>query len=67
VLRIRRIHGTLMSYPGNDRFAFQVFERSRGYLVEFPNFTTGLCPELVTRLNLLVGSENVRIEKITFQ
>jgi DNA polymerase-3 subunit alpha len=67
VLRIRRLHGTLMSYPGRDRFAFQVFERGRGYLVEFPNFTTGVCPELISRLTLLVGTENVRVEPITFQ
>lgn len=67
VLRLRRIHGTIMSFPGGDRFAFQVFERGRGYLVEFPNFTTGLCAELVAKLNLLVGSENVRVETITFQ
>lgn len=67
VLRLRRIHGTIMSYPGIDRFAFQVFERSRGYLVEFPNFTTGVCPELITKLKLLVGVENVRVEPITFQ
>lgn len=67
VLRLRRMHGILMSYPGNDRFAFQVFERERGYLVEFPNFTTGLCPELVTRLRMLVGNDNVTVERITFQ
>ncbi len=67
VLRLRRMHGILMSYPGNDRFAFQVFERERGYLVEFPNFTTGLCPELVTRLRVLVGTDNVTVERITFQ
>ena len=67
VLRMRRIHGTVMSYPGNDRFAFHVFEQGHGYLVEFPNFTTQFCPELVGRLRLLVGSENVRIEAITFQ
>jgi hypothetical protein len=67
VLRLRRIHGTVMSYPGNDRFAFHVFERGRGYLVEFPNFTTGVCPELISKLQLLVGSENVRVEPITFQ
>ena len=67
VLRMRRIHGTVMSYPGNDRFAFHVFEQGHGYLVEFPNFTTQLCPELISRLRLLVGSENVRIEAITFQ
>ncbi len=67
VLRMRRIHGTVMSYPGNDRFAFHVFEQGHGYLVEFPNFTTQLCPELISRLRLLVGSENVRVEAITFQ
>ena len=67
VLRMRRIHGTVMSYPGNDRFAFYVYERGRGYLVEFPNFTTGYCPELISKLNLLVGPENVRVEPITFQ
>jgi len=67
VLRIRRIHGTMMSYPGRDRFAFQVFERGRGYLVEFPNFTTGLCSELINRLHGLVSPEDIRVEPITFQ
>ena len=67
VLRMRRIYGIASTYPGNDRFAFQVFERNRGYLIEFPSLTIGLCPELVSRLNFLVGSENVRIETITFQ
>ncbi len=66
VLRLRRIHGTIMSYPGNDRFAFHVFERGRGYLVEFPNFTTGMCQDLLSKLRLLVGSDNVRVEPITF-
>jgi hypothetical protein len=67
VLRLRRIHGTVMSYPGNDRFAIHVFERGRGYLVEFPNFTTGVCPELIAKLQFLVGADNVRVEPITFQ
>jgi DNA polymerase-3 subunit alpha len=67
VLRLRRLHGIIISYPGNDRFAFHVFERGRGYLLEFPNFTAGLCPELITRLHSLIGPENVRIEPITIQ
>jgi hypothetical protein len=67
VLRVRRIYGLVMSYPGNDRFAFHVFERGQGYLVEFPNFTTGYCSELVVKLQQLVGAENLRIDKITFQ
>ena len=67
VLRVRRIYGLVMSYPGNDRFAFHVFERGQGYLMEFPNFTTGYCSELVVKLQQVVGVENIRIEKITFQ
>jgi hypothetical protein len=67
VLRMRSIHGTAMSFPGNDRFAFHVFEKGHGYLVEFPNFTTGLCPDLLSKLRLLAGSENVRVEPIMFQ
>jgi hypothetical protein len=67
VLRLRRIHGMITSYPGEDRFAFHVFERGRGYLLEFPNFTAGVCDELLERLRGLVGSDNVRVERITFQ
>jgi DNA polymerase-3 subunit alpha len=66
-IRIRQIYGTLITYPGKDRFAFQVFERGRGYLIEFPNFTTGLCPELINRLKAFIPAEQVRIEPITFQ
>jgi DNA polymerase III subunit alpha len=67
VLRMRRIHGIASSYPGSDRFAIHVFERNRGYLIEFPNLTTHLCSELITKLNVVVGSENVHIDPVTFQ
>ena len=66
-LLMRRIFGVMISQPGNDRFAFHIFERSRGHLLEFPNLTTGLCPELVAELHKLVGADNVRVEPITFQ
>ncbi|MBN2148162.1 MAG: DNA polymerase III subunit alpha [Anaerolineales bacterium] len=66
-LRLRQAYGVLISYPGNDRFALQIYERGHGYRIEFPNFTTGLSSELVTRLRALVGTENLLIEKLTFQ
>ena len=66
-VRIRQIYGTLIAYPGTDRFAFQVFERGKGYLIEFPNFTTGVCPELLARLKLFVSPEYCRVEPIRFQ
>lgn len=67
VLRLRRIYGIITSYPGRDRFSFHVFERGRGYLLEFPNDNAGVTPELVQRLTDLIGTDNVRVEKITFQ
>jgi len=66
VLRLRRIHGALLSYPGSDRFAVQLSEGERNFLLEFPNSTTSICQELISRLSLLVGSENIRIEPLTF-
>ena len=66
-LRLRQIYGSLISYPGVDRFAFQIFEHGRGYRIEFPNFTTHFCPELFERLKRFVGPDNVMIEPLTFQ
>jgi hypothetical protein len=66
-LLLRRVFGLMISYPGNDRFAFHIFENGRGHLLEFPNLTTGMNPELMARLAELVGPENIRIEPITFQ
>ena len=67
VLRMRRIHGLITSYPGSDRFAIHVFERGHGYLVEFPNYTVHICPELTDRLIYLVGADNVHIESFLVQ
>jgi hypothetical protein len=66
-LRIRQIYGTLIAYPGQDRFAFHVFERGNGYLIEFPNFTTQVCPELLSRLKIFIPTDQLRVEEITFQ
>lgn len=64
VRRIRRVHGLLQSHPGRDRFAFLVYEKGHSYLLEFPNNTTGLTPDLLRMLTDLVGEENVRVDTI---
>ncbi len=66
-LLLRRIFGLMISQPGNDRFALHIFERGRGHLLEFPNLTTCITPELVARIAGLVGADNIRVEPITFQ
>ncbi len=62
VLRMKRVVGLLRSYPGKDRFGVLIFERGKHFRFEFPNDTTGFCPELMWKLQKLVGEENVQIE-----
>ena len=62
--RMRRVYGLLTSYPGTDRFAFHVYESARRYHLEFPNSTTGYCPELQTQLERLLGEGRVRAERL---
>jgi DNA polymerase-3 subunit alpha len=62
--RMRRVQGLLTSYPGQDRYAFHIYEASRQYLLEFPNSTTGFCSELWDQLEHLLGPGSVRLESI---
>ncbi len=65
--RIKTLYGTLISYHGRDKFSFQIFENGKGHLIDFPNDTTRICPELFERLKKLMGEESWRVEEITFQ
>jgi len=65
--RIKTVYGTLISFHGRDRFSFQIFENGGRHLIDFPNDTTRICPELLQRLGKLMGEENWRVEEITFQ
>jgi hypothetical protein len=66
-LRIKTLYGTLISFHGIDRFSFQIYEGGKGHLIDFPNDTTRVCPELLARLQKLVGEDSWRVEDITFQ
>jgi DNA polymerase-3 subunit alpha len=65
--RIKTLYGTLISHHGRDKFSFQIFENGKGHLIDFPNDTTRICPELMERLKKLMGEESWRVEEITFQ
>jgi len=67
IRRISRLHGTFISFPGRDHFAFQIFENERGHLIEFPNDSTHLCAELMVQIKAAVGEENIRVEPILYQ
>ena len=59
--RMRRIHALLASYPGNDRFAFKVYEDAGRYDLAFPNSSTRYTPELHRKLLRLVGDKSVHV------
>ena len=65
--RIKTIYGTLISFHGRDKFSFQIFENGKGYLLDFPGESTRVCPEMLARLQKLMGEESWRVEEITFQ
>ena len=65
--RIKTIYGTLISFHGRDRFSFQIFENGKGHLIDFPNDTTRICPELLARLKKVTSDESWSIEPILLQ
>ncbi len=62
--RIRTLHGLLTAQHGYDKFSFQIFENNKGYLIDFPNETTRICPELLDQLRKLIGEGSWRVEEI---
>ncbi len=65
--RIKTLYGTLISYHGRDKFSFQIFENNKGHLIDFPNESTRICPELLERLKKLLDEESWRVDEITYQ
>ena len=65
--RIKTIYGTLISFHGRDRFSFQIYENGKGHLIDFPNDSTRICPEMLARLKKLIDEESWRVEPILLQ
>ena len=62
--RLQRLHGLLRSCPGLDRFSLMIQEDGKDYLVEFPNNTTGINPEMLRKLSAIIGEDNVRVSPL---
>jgi DNA polymerase-3 subunit alpha len=63
--RMKRLHGLLVSYPGQDQFEFSVQDyNERSYLLRFPNDTTGFCPPLERQLQELLGEGMVAVQPL---
>jgi DNA polymerase-3 subunit alpha len=64
--RLKNIHGVLISFPGRDRFSLQIYEGNKGHMIDFPNDTTKICPQMLSRLKTVLGNEDWRIEEIEY-
>jgi len=62
--RLKNIHGVLISFPGKDKFSLQIYEGPKGHLIDFPNYNTRICDEMLVRLKTVLGNEEWRIEEI---
>jgi DNA polymerase III subunit alpha len=63
--RMRRLHGLLTSYPGQDMFEFAVYDYDkRSYQLRFPNDTTSYTPALERALYDLLGPGTVDVKPI---
>lgn len=65
--RIARLFDLFIAHYGKDRFQFRIFEEGKGYLIDFPNDTTHVCPDLLRTVADLVGQENLQVEQIVYQ
>ena len=61
---LKCIYGALKECPGKDHFALHVFEAGRRYLLEFPNESTGINPDLIRKLIQFAGEENIRVDPL---
>ena len=61
--RLRRIHTTLVGYPGKDSFSIVIQAGKKTSIMDFPNHTTGLCDDLLRDLEAIVGRGDIHIEE----
>jgi DNA polymerase-3 subunit alpha len=55
IKQLGRVYALLQSYPGEDRFSLYIENGGQGTVqIDFPNDTTGHCPELEQQLRALV-------------
>jgi len=58
---LQRIHGALVSQPGQDTFSIALADGDDIVEFEFPNDTTCCAPELLEKLARIVPPESIEI------
>jgi DNA polymerase-3 subunit alpha len=58
---LQRVHGALISSPGQDSFSLVIIDGNREIEFDFPNETTHYSPELVGRIKRIVGYNAIQM------
>jgi DNA polymerase-3 subunit alpha len=60
-LKLQRIHGELISFPGKDHFSLVLYGNGAAVEIDFPNDTTHYCEELERRLARIVEPSAIQL------
>ena len=55
--KLRRIHNTLIGYPGSDKFSIVIRRGETDFSLAYPNQSTQICDALLADLRGIVGGE----------
>ena len=58
--RLKRVHNTLVNFPGDDHFSIVTESAGKSVELEF-KMTTGVCEDLVKNLENIVGADNIEV------
>ncbi len=61
--KLRRLHGFVTQYPGQDRFRFILLGEGRRACLEFPNDPISINDDILSFATNMLGAENVVIDE----
>ncbi|GAB5491553.1 MAG: DNA polymerase III subunit alpha [Phototrophicaceae bacterium] len=62
-IKLRRIHTAFITYPGEDTFSIVIEAGGKQQIMDFPNYTTGMCEALLKDLSDIVERDNIDIQE----
>jgi DNA polymerase-3 subunit alpha len=67
IRRLKKVQGFLLSHPGSDHFQVEVIDGGQVTVMDFPNSSTCISPELLQQLEEMLGTGNVRVHPVVLQ
>ncbi len=62
--RLRRLHGYLTQYPGQDRFRFELVGNGKRAVLDFPDNTIEINDDVLDFAERMLGADSVFVEPL---